>query len=143
MAIICWIQKYIFVFQFSYILSCLSYFQVIEQPLESVPMHAGKNTVTYEARLIKSLLLQLEREQLNWSHVLRYFNHIAFTNIAEGTDKSLRLRDGFTKNAAVLQDFVQMRGGKGPAQILCHLFINAFLANKRNLLPPKCQYFEL
>jgi len=35
---------------------------VIEQPLEAAPMHAGKNTVTYEARLIKSLLLQLERE---------------------------------------------------------------------------------
>ena len=35
---------------------------VIEQPLEAAPMHAGKNTVTYEARLIKALLLQLERE---------------------------------------------------------------------------------
>ena len=33
---------------------------VIEQPLEAAPVHAGKNTVTYEARLIKSLLLQLE-----------------------------------------------------------------------------------
>eukprot|EP00090_Calanus_glacialis_P007636 TRINITY_DN16078_c0_g1_i1.p1 TRINITY_DN16078_c0_g1~~TRINITY_DN16078_c0_g1_i1.p1 ORF type:complete len:651 (-),score=100.98 TRINITY_DN16078_c0_g1_i1:140-2092(-) len=35
---------------------------VIEQPLEAAPVHAGKNTVTYEARLIKSLLLQLELE---------------------------------------------------------------------------------
>ena len=35
---------------------------VIEQPLEAVPVHAGKNTVTYEARLIKSLLMQLVLE---------------------------------------------------------------------------------
>ena len=35
---------------------------VIEQPLESVPVHAGKNTVTYEARLIKSLLMKLVLE---------------------------------------------------------------------------------
>jgi len=35
---------------------------VIEQPLESVPVHAGKNTVTYEARLIKALLMQLVLE---------------------------------------------------------------------------------
>ncbi|XP_034314143.1 intraflagellar transport protein 70A isoform X1 [Magallana gigas] len=32
---------------------------LIEQPLEAEPMHPGKNTVTYEARLLKSLLLQL------------------------------------------------------------------------------------
>ncbi|KAJ8319127.1 hypothetical protein KUTeg_004218 [Tegillarca granosa] len=32
---------------------------VIEQPLEAEPMHPGKNTVTYEARLLKNLLLQL------------------------------------------------------------------------------------
>ena len=32
---------------------------VIEQPLESEPLHAGKNTVTYEARLLKSLLLRV------------------------------------------------------------------------------------
>ena len=32
---------------------------MIEQPLEAEPMHPGKNTVTYEARLLKSLLLQL------------------------------------------------------------------------------------
>ena len=32
---------------------------VIEQPLEEETMHPGKNTVTYEARLLKSLLLQL------------------------------------------------------------------------------------
>ena len=32
---------------------------VIEQPLESEPLHAGKNTVSYEARLLKSLLLKL------------------------------------------------------------------------------------
>jgi len=31
----------------------------IEQPLEQEPIHAGKNTVTYEARLLKSLFLKL------------------------------------------------------------------------------------
>ena len=34
--------------------------------------------------------------------------------------------------------FVQMRGGGGPAQICCHLFIRAFLVNKRSIFPPKC-----
>ncbi len=32
---------------------------MIEQPLEEEPMHPGRNTVTYEARAIKALLLQL------------------------------------------------------------------------------------
>ena len=32
---------------------------VIEQPLEEEPMHPGKNTVTYEARLLKSLMQEL------------------------------------------------------------------------------------
>ena len=32
---------------------------VIEQPLEQEPIHVGKNTVTYEARLLKSLFLKL------------------------------------------------------------------------------------
>lgn len=31
----------------------------IEQPLDETPLHPGKNTVTYEARLIKSLLLEI------------------------------------------------------------------------------------
>ena len=35
---------------------------VIEQPLEEVQLHRGKNTVTYEARHLKALLLQLEME---------------------------------------------------------------------------------
>ena len=35
---------------------------VIEQPLEEVQIHRGKNTVTYEARHLKALLLQLEME---------------------------------------------------------------------------------
>ena len=42
------------------------------------------------------------------------------------------------QNAAVLLDFVQMRGG-GPLQFFCHLFISAFLVYKRSLFPPKCQ----
>jgi tetratricopeptide repeat protein 30 len=32
---------------------------LIESPLEDSPLHLGKNTVTYESRLIKSLLLRL------------------------------------------------------------------------------------
>ena len=32
---------------------------LIEQPLEEEPMHPGKNTVTYEARQLKALMLQL------------------------------------------------------------------------------------
>ncbi|XP_071106591.1 intraflagellar transport protein 70A-like [Haliotis cracherodii] len=32
---------------------------VIEQPLEEEPMHPGRNTVAFEARLLKSILLQL------------------------------------------------------------------------------------
>ncbi|GFG31358.1 hypothetical protein Cfor_12925, partial [Coptotermes formosanus] len=33
---------------------------VIEQPLEELHLHQGKNTVTYEARLLKALLLRLQ-----------------------------------------------------------------------------------
>ena len=32
---------------------------VVEQPLEEEKMHPGKNTVTYEARVLKSLFLRL------------------------------------------------------------------------------------
>ena len=32
---------------------------LIEQPLEAEPMHPGKNTVTYEARLLKGILLKM------------------------------------------------------------------------------------
>ena len=47
--------------------------------------------------------------------------------------RSLDLREGFTKKVAVLFNFVQMKGGEGPAQIFCHFFISAFLVNKRSL----------
>ena len=43
------------------------------------------------------------------------------------------------KKWAVLLDLVWMRGGGCPAQIYCHLFISAFLVNRRSLFPPKCQ----
>ena len=49
------------------------------------------------------------------------------------------IREGFTKKLSLLLDFVQMRGRKGPAQNCCHLFISAFLANKRSIFPPKWQ----
>ena len=64
------------------------------------------------------------------------------THLWEANDKVIdRLTIGKTspKNAAVLLDFVQMRGGEGPAQIFRHLFISAFLVNKRSIFPPKCQ----
>ena len=51
--------------------------------------------------------------------------------------RSLDLREGFTKKVAVLFNFVQMKGGEGPAQIFCHFFISAFLVNKRSLFLPK------
>ena len=35
---------------------------LIEQPLEESHTHRGKNTVTYESRYLKALLLQLEME---------------------------------------------------------------------------------
>ena len=44
------------------------------------------------------------------------------------------VREDVPKKAAVPLDFVQMRGG-GPAQIVWHLLISAFLVNKRS--PPK------
>ena len=47
------------------------------------------------------------------------------------------IREGFTKKVARLLDFVQMRGREGPAQNFCHLFISAFLVNKRSIFPPK------
>ena len=31
----------------------------MEQPLDNLPLHAGKNTVTYEARLLKAILLDI------------------------------------------------------------------------------------
>ena len=40
------------------------------------------------------------------------------------------IREAFRKNAAVLLDFVQMRGGEGPAQIFGHFFISAFWSIK-------------
>ncbi|KAB7505223.1 hypothetical protein Anas_06209 [Armadillidium nasatum] len=33
---------------------------LIELPLEETSVHPGKNTVTYEARLLKTLLLQIQ-----------------------------------------------------------------------------------
>ena len=64
------------------------------------------------------------------------------TNKHCGLKREIDLGKASRKNVAVLLDFVQMRGG-GPAQIFCHLFISAFLVNKRSLFPPKCQLFEL
>ena len=53
------------------------------------------------------------------------------------TSGTLLHKERFHEKVAVLLDFVQMRGGgEGPAQIFCHIFISAFLANKRS---PKCQ----
>ncbi|MPC10309.1 Tetratricopeptide repeat protein 30A1 [Portunus trituberculatus] len=34
---------------------------LIEHPLEEMAIHPGKNTVTYEARLLKALLLQIQQ----------------------------------------------------------------------------------
>jgi tetratricopeptide repeat protein 30 len=34
----------------------------VDQPLEEAHVHQGKNTVAYEARLLKALLLRLQME---------------------------------------------------------------------------------
>lgn len=34
---------------------------LIEHPLEEMAIHPGKNTVTYESRLLKALLLQIQQ----------------------------------------------------------------------------------
>lgn len=34
---------------------------VVEQPLEQEPLHAGKNTVAYEARLLKALFIRTRK----------------------------------------------------------------------------------
>ena len=47
------------------------------------------------------------------------------------------LGKGSQKKAAVLLDFVQMSGGEGPAQIFWHLFISAFLVNKKESISSK------
>ena len=48
---------------------------------------------------------------------LSFFTHL-------GSQKRVALRDGLPQKIAVLLDFVQMRGGEGPAQIFCPLFTN-------------------
>lgn len=35
---------------------------ILEQPLEEVRIHRGKNTATYEARYLKALILKLQME---------------------------------------------------------------------------------
>ena len=41
--------------------------------------------------------------------------------------------------AVYIREGITNEGGEGPARIFCHLFISAFLVNKRSLFPPKCQ----
>ena len=47
---------------------------------------------------------------------------------SDGDNKETYIKDNFTKKKVL-----------GLAQIFCHLFISAFLVNKRSLFPPKCQ----
>ena len=56
-----------------------------------------------------------------------------FKNLAQniGSDEIIStegaLGEGLPKKVAVLLDFVQLRGGEGPAQIFCPLFTNCIL----------------
>ena len=50
--------------------------------------------------------------------------------------KGARIRDGFPRTNCWSFGFCPNEGGGGPAQIFRHLFISAFLVNKRGLFPP-------
>ena len=52
-------QVLIFILCFSFVVYGKNVPAVVEQPLEEEKMHPGKNTVTYEARELKSLFLRL------------------------------------------------------------------------------------
>ena len=55
-------------------------------------------------------------------------------------DLSFTIRDVLLKNTALLLDFVKMRGGEGPAQILCrHIFKRCMFGQRRSVFLPKCQ----
>lgn len=64
------LAKQVFVIRDAVLYDCLQFFSqceaygrnvkvAMEQPLDNLPLHAGKNTVTYEARLLKSILLEI------------------------------------------------------------------------------------
>lgn len=64
------LAKQVFVIRDAVIYDCIHFFSqcevygrnvkvAMEQPLDNLPIHAGKNTVTYEARLLKSILLEI------------------------------------------------------------------------------------
>ncbi|XP_015914325.1 intraflagellar transport protein 70A [Parasteatoda tepidariorum] len=64
------LAKQVFVIRDAVLYDCLQFFSqceaygrnvkvAMEQPLDNLPIHAGKNTVTYEARLLKSILLEI------------------------------------------------------------------------------------
>ncbi|PRD32694.1 UNVERIFIED_CONTAM: ttc30a [Trichonephila clavipes] len=64
------LAKQVFVIRDAVLYDCLQFFSqceaygrnvkvAMEQPLDNIPIHAGKNTVTYEARLLKSILLEI------------------------------------------------------------------------------------
>lgn len=64
------LAKQVFVIRDAVLYDCLQFFSqceaygrnvkvTMEQPLDNLPIHAGKNTVTYEARLLKSILLEI------------------------------------------------------------------------------------
>ena len=48
------------------------------------------------------------------------------------------IREGFRKKSRCSFGICLNEGGS-PAQTFCHLFMSAFLGNKRNVFPPKCQ----
>ncbi|XP_035227015.1 tetratricopeptide repeat protein 30A-like [Stegodyphus dumicola] len=64
------LAKQVFVIRDAVLYDCLQFFSqceaygrnvkvAMEQPLDTIPIHAGKNTVTYEARLLKAILLEI------------------------------------------------------------------------------------
>ena len=77
---------------------------------------------------------------MNTLSYLVFLGHQELESIAHnGCGSLMELGKVSRKKDAVLLDFVQMRGGEGPAQTVCHLFLSAFMVNKRRVFPPKCQ----
>ena len=107
----------------------------------------GRNSFIFVARASLSFILMSWQVWLSlcWDGQL---SHTRLHKIAEtqlfpqllsfGIYAGALLRDGLPKKVAVLLDFVQMRGGRA-LQNFWHLFMSAFLVNRKRLFPPKCQ----
>ena len=114
--------------------------QEVDKPKEIQPSPAAHTLLPYKELCPASFTIQFVPCEVFLGTKERKFitdrSNLVYSNLQENCLVSVVSR----KKVARFLDFVQMRGeGCGPAQIFCHLFISAFLANKRSLFPPKCQ----